>query len=116
MKSSEIKEEYSNLHPLLKLGVSSIVLLDSKLVVTSADRVPEDYQKMGLNKKSESLHFKQDDGFTYAIDLRTNDRSEIRNQALSVYFGVMGFNVLRHIGTADHLHISMKNKAHPNAR
>lgn len=116
MKSPEIKKEYTSLHPFLKLGVSTIILIDSDLVVTSGKRVPEDYTKMGLTKRGQSLHYKQKDGFAYAIDLRTNGRSEIRNQALAVYFGAMGFNVLRHVGTADHLHISVKCKFHPGAK
>ncbi len=116
MKSEEVKKEYKSLHPFLRLGVSTIVLIDKDLVVTDASRVPEDYEKMGLAKKGQSLHYKQEDGFAYAIDLRTNDRSEFRNQALAIYFGAMGFNVLRHVGTADHLHISMKCKFHPGAR
>jgi hypothetical protein len=116
IKTSEIKKEYTSLHPFLRLGVSTIILLDRKLVVTDANRVPEDYAKMGLKKKGQSLHYEQKDGFTYAIDLRTNNRSEFRNQALAVYFGAMGFNVLRHVGSADHLHISMKCKFHPGAK
>lgn len=116
MKSAEIKKEYSELHPFLKLAVSTIVLIDDELIVTSGSRVPEDYEKMGLTKRGQSLHYKQEDGYSYALDLRTNDRSNIRNQALAVYFGAMGFRVLRHVGTADHLHISMKCKYHPGAR
>lgn len=115
LKAPEIKKEYASLHPLLKLGVSTIVLIDKSLIVTDASRVPEDYTKMGLKKKGQSLHYKQKDGFSYAIDLRTNDRSEFRNQLLAMYFGAMGFNIKRHIGTADHLHISMKCKFHPGA-
>ena len=116
IKTPDIKAAYSSLHPFLKLGVSTIVLIDSKLLVTDANRVPEDYEKMGLKRKGQSLHYKQKDGFTYALDFRTNNRSEFRNQALAVYFGAMGFNVLRHVGTADHLHISMKCKFHPGAK
>jgi hypothetical protein len=116
IKSPEIKEEYSQLHPFLRLGIGTILKIDSKLVVTDGQRSPEDYKKMGLENRKQSLHYKQEDGFTYAIDLRTNDRSEWRNQAIAIYFGAMGFNVLRHVGTADHLHISMKCKFHPGAR
>ncbi len=116
IKKPEIKEEYSELHPFLRLGIGTILKIDSKLVVTDGQRVKEDYEKMGLKSKKQSLHYKQEDGFTYAIDLRTNDRSEWRNQALAIYFGAMGFNVLRHVGTADHLHISMKCKYLPGAK
>lgn len=116
MKSPEVEKAYSSLHPFLKLGVSTVVLVDKELVVTDAERGKEDYERMGLEKKNQSLHFKQEDGYTYAMDFRTNDRSEWRNQALAVYFGAMGFNVLRHVGTADHLHISLPCKFHPGAK
>jgi hypothetical protein len=116
IKTQEIKEEYSELHPFLRLGVGTILKIDKKLVVTDGQRAPEDYKKMGLASKRQSLHYKQEDGFTYAIDLRTNDRSEWRNQAIAIYFGAMGFNILRHVGTADHLHISMKCKFQPGAK
>lgn len=116
MKTDEVKKAYTSLHPLLKLGVSTIVLIDQDLVVTDAERIPEDYERMGLTRRNQSLHFKQEDGFTYALDLRTNDRTEWRNQALAIYFGAMGFNILRHVGTADHLHISLDCKYHPGAR
>jgi len=116
IKSPEIKEEYAELHPLLRLGVGTILQIDKKLVVTDGQRAREDYEKMGLSSRKQSLHYKQEDGYTYAIDLRTNDRSEWRNQALAIYFGAMGFNVLRHVGTADHLHISMDCKFHPGAK
>ncbi len=116
IKTPDIKEEYSELHPLLRLGVGTILKIDNKLVVTDGQRAREDYEKMGLKTKKQSLHYKQKDGYTYAIDLRTNDRAEWRNQAIAVYFGSMGFNVLRHVGTADHLHISMKCKFLPGAK
>ncbi|WP_235298122.1 hypothetical protein [Portibacter marinus] len=115
IKAPEIKEEYSELHPLLRLAVGVIVKLDMDLVITDGQRAREDYEKMGLKSRKNSLHYKQEDGYTYAIDLRTNDRTEWRNQALAIYFGAMGFNVLRHVGTADHLHISLPCKFHPGA-
>ncbi len=49
------------------------------------------------------------------MDLRTNDRQEWRNQILELYFNLMGFNTLRHVGTADHLHVSLSPHDLPGA-
>jgi hypothetical protein len=75
--------------------------------LTDATRKPEDYKSMGLPTNKHSLHYKQIDGYAYAIDIRTNNRSELRNIFLPVYFYILGFKTDRHIGTGDHLHVSM---------
>lgn len=115
-KSSQVKSEFHNLHPILRLGCSTLFMLDRKAIMTDASRVPEDYARMGLKSKSNSLHYKQKDGYAYAIDLRTKNRFEVRNQALRLYFYLMGFKTLRHGGTADHLHVSMPCRYHPYAK
>ncbi|NNF36476.1 MAG: hypothetical protein HKN68_20405 [Saprospiraceae bacterium] len=115
VKSSNLKEELSDLHPLLRISVSTIIMLDKDLIITDASRMPEDYRKMGLPSKSSSLHFKQKDGYAYAMDLRTNTRHEFRNALLKGYFWAMGFNTLRHGGTGDHLHISLKCHYRPRS-
>jgi len=106
-KNPALKKEISNMHPILRLGVSTFILVDKKLIITDASRLPEDYRRMGLPSANSSLHYVQKDGYAYAIDLRTNNRNELRNQLMSLYFKVLGFNTLRHVGTADHLHISL---------
>lgn len=106
-KGSEVKKEFYNLHPTLRLACSTLFLLDRKAIITDASRLPEDYKKMGLKTRKQSLHYKQKDGYSYALDLRTNNRSHLRNSLLRGYFYVLGFNTLRHVGTDDHLHISM---------
>lgn len=58
--------------------------------------------------KEASLHFPQDDGWVHAVDLRTTGRPEWRNRALEMAFWVFGFHSLRHVGTADHLHVSLR--------
>lgn len=115
-KSSQVKSEFHNLHPILRLGCSTLFMFDKKAIITDASRVPEDYARMGLKTKSNSLHYKQKDGYAYAIDLRTKNRFEIRNQVLRLYFYLMGFKTLRHGGTGDHLHVSMPCKYLPYAR
>ena len=107
VKYEDVRTEYRQLHPILRLSVSTIMLVDRKLLMTDAARVPEDYEKMGLKTKQHSLHYQQKDGFTHAFDIRTNGRPEWANKTVEIYFRLMGFNTLRHVGTADHLHISL---------
>ncbi|MEL6925882.1 MAG: hypothetical protein AAFO94_17705, partial [Bacteroidota bacterium] len=75
----------------------------------------EDYKRMGLKTKRHSLHYQQPSGFVHAVDLRTNNRSWLRNFLLRSYFQLMGFNTLRHGGTGDHLHVSILSHARPGA-
>ncbi len=107
VKSAEVAEEFLDLHPLIRMGVGTFVFLDPSIMVTDMARVPEDYEAMGLAKKSQSLHYEQDDGYVHAVDLRTIGRPEWKNKFLSGYFWMLGFRTLRHGGTADHLHVSL---------
>ena len=115
VKKAELRKEYLSLHPVLRMGVSTLILADQSLIITDASRQPEDYRKMGLPSKSRSLHYKQSNGYVHAVDIRTNGRSEFRNQLIAVTFRLMGFRALRHIGTDDHLHISLKSHDTPGA-
>lgn len=108
VKSEEVRAEYSGLHPLLRMGVSVFVLADAEAVITDADRSPDFYARAGLPANESSLHFRQDDGFVHALDLRTLNRPEWRNLAAELAFRAMGFHTLRHVGTADHLHVSLR--------
>ena len=112
-KHSEVQKEFSDLHPILRLGISTIIFLDNDLVITDAKRQPEDYQKMGLKTKKQSLHYKQSDGYAHAVDIRVNGKGVIGNWLLKIYFNAMGFNTLRHVGTADHLHVSLMSHDRP---
>jgi len=107
VKNEELKEEYRSLHPLLRVATSTLILFDRDLVVTDMQRQAADYERMGLPVYERSLHFVQTDGYAHAVDLRTNDRSEWRNLLMAGYFRAMGFRILRHVGTADHLHVSL---------
>ncbi|MEM9819927.1 MAG: hypothetical protein AAF985_02600 [Bacteroidota bacterium] len=115
VKHEEVKKEYTSLHPILRLSISTILFLDKDLLLTDAKRSPEDYKRMGLKTKKRSLHYPQSNGFVHAVDIRTKGRSEWRNFLLTTYFKLMGLNTLRHVGTADHLHISLKSFDHPGA-
>lgn len=112
-KSEAVRSEYTSLHPILRLSISTILFVDKNLILTDASRLPEDYRKMGLKTKSHSLHYKQSNGYAHAFDLRTQGHSEWRNEALELYFRLMGLNTLRHGGTADHLHVSLKSHDRP---
>jgi hypothetical protein len=39
--------------------------------------------------------------------VRTNGRSKATNLLVELYFILMGFETLRHVGTADHLHVAL---------
>ncbi len=108
VKSDEVRAEYRSLHPLLRVASSALVLVDPSAVITDAGRTVEDYRLMGLPPNEASLHFEQDDGFAHALDLRTAGRGELRNRAVELGFWVLGFHSLRHVGTADHLHVSLR--------
>ncbi len=114
-KSSEVHSEFTKLHPIVRLSISTILFLDHDLIITDAKRQPEDYKKMGLKTKKRSLHYKQSSGYAHAVDIRTNSRSELRNTLLKCYFKLMGLNTLRHGGTGDHLHISLDSHDSPGA-
>lgn len=108
VKSEEVRAEYRSLHPLLRVAASAVFVLDGETVMTDAGRSPEDYWLMGLPVNEASLHFPQDDGFVHALDLRTRGRREWRNRGLAMAFWALGFHTLRHRGTADHLHLSLR--------
>ncbi len=106
-KTEEIRATYTGLAPILRVAVSTLLLVDREGVLTDTGRTPEDYRRWGIPVNEASLHLPQPDGYVYAVDIRTLDRPEWRNRAASFYFRVMGFDTLRHVGTADHLHVSL---------
>jgi len=108
VKSDEVRAEYDTLHPMLRLAASLVFLADPAAVMTDAGRTPEDYWLWGLPVNEASLHFQQDDGWVHAVDLRTKGRPEWRNRTLELAFWAFGFHSLRHVGTADHLHVSLR--------
>jgi hypothetical protein len=118
-KSEEVRAFYGSVHPILRLAIGTVILADGDLVVTDTVRQQGDYAAMGLAPRRRSLHFEQSDGYVHAVDLRTARRAEWRNGLLRAYFAVMGFPTLRHVGTWDHLHVSLRSEetaARPRAR
>ncbi|MEX0720125.1 MAG: hypothetical protein WD059_05620 [Balneolaceae bacterium] len=106
-KSEEIRSVYRSLHPVLRVAVATTTLADGGLIITDIQRNPEDYETMGLPVNHASLHYTQENGYVHAIDLRTAERWAIRNFLLRTSLEIMGFNTLRHVGTADHLHVAL---------
>ncbi|GAB5521858.1 MAG: hypothetical protein RhofKO_41090 [Rhodothermales bacterium] len=106
-KSEAVQAAYHQLHPLLRLATSTWILADADLVVTDAARSRSDYARMGLPVNERSLHFPQATGYVHALDLRTRGRAEWQNRLVVLYYRSMGFRTLRHVGTADHLHVSL---------
>lgn len=106
-KTSAIQKEFTSLHPIIRVSVGTILMIDRSMLITDMSRTKEDYKTMGLKALNNSLHYPQSDGHVHAMDLRTNGRSWLRNFLLKAYFDIMGFHTLRHIGTEDHLHVSL---------
>ena len=110
-KSPEIRATYRSLHPALRLAVGTLRLVDRRIVLTDIERGPRAYAGMRLRKPPDSSHYLQDDGTVHAIDLRTKGRGCVRNALVRLYFEALGFETLRHVGTADHLHVGLPSTA-----
>jgi hypothetical protein len=114
-KHDAVHREFRELHPILRLGVSTVIWVDRGLIITDANRYPDDYRRMGLRSRTQSLHYRQSNGYAHAVDIRTIGHGPLRNSLLETYFRFMGFNTLRHVGTADHLHVSLSSHDRPGA-
>lgn len=106
-KSPQTRQYYRAIHPLLRVALATVVLFDGDVVITDVARKPADYARMGLPVNHGSLHIPGLDGYVRAVDLRTTGRGWVRNTLSVIYFRVMGFSTLRHVGTADHLHVTL---------
>ena len=106
-KSESVRAYYASLHPLLRVAVSTLILIDRDAVITDLARRREDYGTMGLPPNDGSLHYVQRDGYAHAADLRTAGRGMVKNRLVQLYFWSMGFGTLRHTGTSDHLHVEL---------
>jgi len=110
VKSEDVRAYYSSVNPILRVALSTIVLVDPDLVVTDMGRVRADYHRMRLPVNERTKHYRQPDGWVHAVDLRTRGRGAIRNRVVQLYFWSMGFSTLRHVGTADHLHVQLATR------
>ena len=106
-KSAQVRAYYGSLHPLLRVGLATLLVFDREAVITDLARRPEDYKTMGLPLNDGSLHLVQRDGYAHAADLRTGGRGFLRNRLVQLYLWGLGFSTLRHTGTSDHLHVEL---------
>ena len=106
-QSESIRAEYHDTHPLLRMALTTLDLADDQLVVTDMSRTAADYTRMGLPVVANTLHGVQRDGWVHAVDIHTAGRGFIVNLLVQGYFELMGFRTLRHVGTADHLHVEL---------
>ena len=106
-QSESIRAEYRDTHPLLRMALATLDMADDKLVVTDMSRTSADYVRMGLPVLPHTMHGVQRDGWVHAVDIHTRGRGFLVNLFVATYFRAMGFRVLRHVGTADHLHVEL---------
>ncbi len=106
-KTEDVQRYYTTVHPLLRVALSTAVLFDRDIVVTDTRREVGDYARMGLPALDNSLHFLQPSGYVHAVDLRTVGRPPWKNLTMVAYFRLLGFRTLRHVGSADPLHVSL---------
>ena len=106
-KNDGVRQVYRSMHPILRVAIATTTLADGDLVITDIQRTPEDYAAMGIPLNEQSLHFTQSSGYVHAIDLRTIGHTEFRNLLLQTSLRMMGLKTIRHVGTADHLHIAL---------
>lgn len=99
--------EWRQLHPTLRLAVWLVAIEDRSMVLTDIARTPEGYVGMGLEPQRESRHYVGEDGYSRAVDLRVSDAGRLRNWARQGLFLLMGVETVRHVGTADHLHVAL---------
>ncbi len=106
-KTEDVRQVYRSLHPILRVSVATATLAEKGLVITDIKRTQKDYISWGLTPLESSMHYEQKDGFVHAIDLRTIGHSEFRNKTLEWSLKAMGLQIIRHVGTADHLHVAL---------
>lgn len=104
-KTDEIRSYYRSLHPIIRVALSTTTLADNNLLITDIRRKPEDYVRMGLPENQRSLHYVQSNGYVHAVDLRTRGRTEWKNKLTRLTINIIGLKTIRHVGTADHLHV-----------
>src|SRR5882762_5973308 len=55
-KSPPVRAYYGSLHPLLRLALSTLILIDRDMLITDSGRLPEDYGRMGLPTNTRTRH------------------------------------------------------------
>lgn len=104
-KTADVQNYYRSLHPILRVTLATVSLADNELLVTDIQRFKGDYAAMGLPENKKSLHYVQGTGYVHAADLRTIGRSYLKNRMTAGILRLLGLKTIRHVGTADHLHV-----------
>lgn len=107
MKTPELAAEWGKLHPTLRLALRLAMLEDRQLVVTDVERDRQAYVDMGLAAPAASRHYAGPDAYVRGVDLRVADAGPLRNWARQGLLLIMGVDARRHVGTADHLHVTL---------
>ena len=107
VQGEAVRAEYRDTHPLLRVALATLELADDRLVITDMSRTAADYVRMGLPVVAGTMHGVQRDGWVHAVDIHTGGRGLLVNWLVEGYFRAMGFRTLRHVGTADHLHVEL---------
>jgi len=77
-KSQQVRAYYHSLHPVLRIAVSTLILVDHDLIVTDLRRSPSDYTAMGLPIADASRHYPQSDGYVHVPqDLRQTGMAQL---------------------------------------
>ena len=58
-KSDEVRGYFLSVHPILRVALSTVILVDPGIVITDMARRPSDYGRMGLPMNDKSMHFEQ---------------------------------------------------------
>src|SRR2546429_2876508 len=74
-KSDQVRAYYGSLHPLLRVVLSTWILVDKDILITDLARRRTDYAAMGMRPHDGAVHYVQGDGYVHAVDLRTPGRS-----------------------------------------
>ena len=109
-KSDEVHSYFISVHPILRVALSTVILVDPDLVITDAARVPADYRRMGLPVNDRTMHYVQPDGWVHAVDLGTQGRPEIQIARCSSTSGRWD-SARSARGDPDHLHVQLRPRA-----
>ena len=72
VKSDDVRAYYSAVNPILRVALSTIVLVEPDLVVTDMGRVPASYRRMGLPVNHRTMHYRQPDGSTPPLTINND--------------------------------------------
>ena len=108
VKSEDVRSEYSAIHPLLRVASSALILVDPASVITDAGRTAEDYWLMGLPTERGVSALRAGRRLRSRARSADDRTPRVEESSRRNGFLALGFHSLRHVGTADHLHVSLR--------